>query len=962
MVNMEYLQLDAFTPEDLAEFKLYAGKGVLGVFIYNKNVYYNGNRFQIDESDYKVRSELRSGISVSPISVFRVFEGCDYSDNTISLGGINVSFKVGDIKFTVNGEIRNFSVAPFVYLGHVYVAVSDISDALGLGVLKCNKDRLTLIGERDVIEQLRDAMKKNAALETVASRETVGYYDAYKFTHEDFVMAKDNWRKLLCATPETIDLNDEGMKARIRAISNSAENILKRLHREPDAQILWGDNPPSISDDVMTQFAYIRELALAWGTYGSDLYHDESLKKDILYCYEWMYENMYGDAEINGTGWRSINDFNWWHWYVGGPDMLTDGLLIMENEMTEKAKRKYLKLFKYLLDNWRLRYTQDQCSGRMAVGTKCALLLEDPERLTISSNDYHIMLDIVLEGPGTHTDYCNYQHNLPYNMSYGQSNLHRVLRVGSVLSGTPLEFVSPRYYNQYMLFKYMFEAAMYQGRGFMCFLGRGAYHGELNSGIGVLSQIIPMIGNYGPDEAAAIKKFIKYSVKDPVNRKMLIDSCSISHYSTIMDILNDDSISDENDYFCAHAWFSADRATLHRDDYAFALSMPSYRHVTYECINHENHQGWYMNEGTLYLYTNNDKNAFDGINFSLNKRLAQRMPGTTVDVRPRPAVSISEGAFSTRDKVGCMDYDGKYIVAGMDYECYGRDFGEDDYVDTGYGGGNPKFPNDLVAKKAYFMFDDECVCLGAGINSTMNAEVLTTVEHRRLVKTDSDPLGVDLIYFNGSEMPHGAFELNFENPETAMVEGFAGFVFADAKNVTVSKYLYAIDPKEIKEPITIPDYAQKERPFVEITINHGKNPVDGTYAYAVLPYADAEKVNKYAADPDFEILCNTTKCQAVREKTLGVTGIVFYEAGECYGIKVDKACIVTFSDNDGVFNIKVCEPTNKEEAVSVEIDRPLKLKSADDRYTVECSDVTKLTLDVKLSVGEGYCAMFTERC
>ncbi len=366
-----------------------------------------------------------------------------------------------------------------------------------------------------------------------------------------------------------------------------------------------------------------------------------------------------------------------------------------------------------------------------------------------------------------------------------------------------------------------------------------------------------------------------------------------------------------------------------------------------------------MNDGTLYLYTNNDKNAFDGVNFVLNKRLAQRMPGTTVDVRPRPEVSISEGAFGSKEKVGWMDFDKKYIVAGMDYECYGRDVGEDDYVDTGYGGGNPKFPNDLVAKKAYFMFDDECVCLGAGINSTMNEDVITTVEHRRLVQTENDPKGQDKVTVNGNEMPYEVFETSFDKPKYATVEGFAGFVFSDAENITVSKYMYAIDPNGLKgDTPKPPEFAQKERPFIEMIINHGKNPTNASYAYAVLPYANEEKTKKYASDPDFEIISNTPECQAVREKNLGITGIIFYEAGECCGIKVDTAAIVTFSDRDGEFKIKVCEPTNKVNKVTVEINKKLEPVVIDNRYDITLSETTSLVLNTKDSVGEGYEATF----
>ncbi|MBQ6809448.1 MAG: hypothetical protein IJP09_01920 [Clostridia bacterium] len=958
MVKMEKFQLDAFTLEDLAEYEFYTKKGVLGVFIYNKNIYYKGERIQIDSENYKVRTELRSGVTVSPISVFRVLEGCEYGEDFITVNEKTLKFKVGESSYYVNGVEGEFQTKPFEFLSHIYIPIAEFAQVLGFSVYFCYKNRLILIGKEDVISQLKSAVIKNSALEIAAAREAVGYYDAYRFTHKDYVMAKDNWRKFLLGTPELIDMNDADIMRKVHSRATSALSLMSTMNRDKNAVILWGENPPSVTDDIMEQYAKIRDMALAWGTYGSELYHNDELENAIIFGLKWMNEHMYGDAEIEGRGWRDIKDFNWWHWYVGGPEALTDILLIMENQLSKEDIFKYIKPFKWFLDNWRLLYTQDQCSGRMSVGTKCALILEDPERLTISYNGYHVMLDIVLTGPGTHTDYCNYQHNLPYNMVYGLSNLDRVLKVGSILANTPLEFISPRCYNQYMLFKYMYEAAMYRGRGFTCFMGRAGNGTEIRQGIGVLCGILPMIGIYGPEEDAEIKHFIKYSIAEPENTEALKSGCTISHLPIVVDILNDDSISGENDYTCAHAWFTADRATQHKNDYAFTVSMPSYRHISYECINHENYTGWYMNDGGLYLYTNNDKNAFDGINFSMNKRLAHRIPGTTVDIRTRPEVSISEGWIPPSDKVGCMDFEGKYIVAGMDYQCYNMEVGDDAYVDTGYGGGLPKFPNDLVARKSYFMFDDECVCLGAGISSTMNADVNTIVEHRRLVKTEVNENGTDLISVNGKEMPIDIFDYIFDNPSYARVEGFAGFVFIDAPKVSVNKYFYSIKQEETKEQIIVPEYAKKDRPFIEIMINHGENPQNATYAYAVLPYATDEKLAKYSANPDFEIISNTSECQAVREKTLGVTGIIFYEAGECSGIKVDRACLVTFSEKGREFKIKICEPTNKTERVNVEISKNLSLVSAHDRYAVDCADVTKLTLDVSSSEGEGYEATF----
>ena len=91
---------------------------------------------------------------------------------------------------------------------------------------------------------------------------------------------------------------------------------------------------------------------------------------------------------------------------------------------------------------------------------------------------------------------------------------------------------------------------------------------------------------------------------------------------------------------------------------------------------------------------------------------------------------------------------------------------------------------------------------------------------------------------------------------------------------------------------------------------------------------------------------------------LGVTGIVFYTAGECCGISVDRPALVTFSDTDGEFKIKVCEPTNKADTLNVTVAKSLKLKAADRRYTVVEGNSTRLTLDTSLSVGEAYEAVF----
>lgn len=940
MSYMPPIPQDVYTPEDKAEYERLSKDGVLTLFIYSKTYYFGGERIQFDESNYKVRTELRKGNTVVPVDAFGVF-GIDYSE----------ALKIDD-----------FSIKPFENKGKIFVPAVEFAKKLGLSVILAYKDRVTVIGSEEKITEINNAFKKSENMGVAAADLVIGKYDPYKFTSADYKMARDKWRKALVSCPEDIDLNNEDIKRRLESNEKGIEDLLNSMNRGENIPILWGDAPPSESEDILFQFSKINSLAYGYGTYGTKFYHNEELREAIVFALEWMYANMYGEAELEGRGWRDINAYNWWHWYVGGPNQLTDALIIMGEAIPKEDQLRYMKLFKWLLENWRLEYNTDKSPSRVATGAKYAIIAEDPEKLEVAATDYHIMLETVVEGEGTRHDYCYYCHGIPYSLTYGFMLIDRVLKTAVNFAGTPLEYVSNRYYDQFMLVRYMFDAALYKGRGLKCFFGRGFTNPDTNKGYETVGDVIKMLGSYGAEEDEYLEGFIKRTLTFDHMKKGMLAGCPLSDYETLKRILEDENIPSENKEDYAYAWFNSDRAVQHKKNYAIAVAMPSYRHVSYESINHNNQTGWYTGDGTVYFYTETDPDEFAGENFILNPRLAQRMPGTTVDSRERDAVSISEGWIPDNDKVGCMDFEKKYIVAGMDYTSYHNEVFDESYYDMGHGGAKPKFINDLVAKKAYFMFEDECVCIGSGINSTMNSDILTTVEHRRLMKFEENPYGADKITVNGIETETELFSKDFKNPSYARVEGFAGYVFLDAENVSVSKYMHAYS-KDYAELVCHEGYkpvaSEEPRPFVEILINHGKNPTNGSYAYVMLPYATEEKTKAYAENPNVEILSNTNKIQAVKDKTLCITGIIFYEAGECAGIKVDKPCIVTFKEKDGEFLIKVCEPTNKEDTLNVEILKPLSPISVHNRYDVIYGNATHLTLNTKESYGEGYEARFT---
>jgi hyaluronate lyase len=497
----------------------------------------------------------------------------------------------------------------------------------------------------------------------------------------------------------------------------------------------------------------------------------------------------------------------------------------------------------------------------------------------------------------------------------------------------------------------------------MGFNGRGISGSEMGSGISIANGLLPMIGLFGDDEDRYLKKIIKRYCSYPKFAASLKAACSLYYLAKLMEILNDDTISGENDFELTHAWYTGDRIAQHRNNYAFMLCMPSSRHPNYESIDEANRKGWYTCDGSLYLYTAADYKSFDGAHFIANEHIAYRIPGTTVDEQVRKPWAYRSGWRAKRDFSGCMQLDRKYAAGAFDYESYHYEGHENDgKTDDGYGGGFVYHENDLVAKKAYFFFDKECVCLGAGINSTMNSPVNTTVEHRRLVKDTDTAFGLEDITVDGKLMPKAEYS-EAGNAKWATLEGVGSYVFLENSNVYYNKYSVKGEMK-VADMYYRPDpdderYGDLGKPFFELGISHGANPDAATYAYAILPTTTSDEASAYAKAPEVEIISNTPECQALRKSAEGVSFYVFHQAGTCEDITVSEPCIVAVKTNGSEYRISVCDPTQKLTGISVSVAKALKLTDAVMQYSVNEGESTEITVDVTNACGESFSAYFT---
>ncbi|MBE6560938.1 MAG: hypothetical protein E7662_07415 [Ruminococcaceae bacterium] len=912
-----------FTAEHERAFIEFTRGGAAAVLIYSPNVLANGKVSRLDKDNRAVRTFAIGGIIYVPVVFFDHFPDVKWDGEKLIRG--SASYAAGDIS---TGGIPA-------------VQVLAAANALGFSAKAYCEGRFIAVGSADDIAVLDE----DPALVHAGSYAILGEYDAATFTAEEFRKAKDNWRKKLVGTPEGNDMSNPAVAGKIAYIEKRCEEVLADMHRgtnppEDDPEILFGNEPATESAHATRLYRYVTEMTRAYATPGSKYYRDASLLDNILYALGWLYRHIYGEAEIREEGWRSTRIFNWWDWYVGVPEYLTDIIFMIEDHLTKEEIKKYLACTEYVFEDQKKYRTP---MSRICICTKVGLALEDPAYMLQEYKDYDVLLEREKTSGSLLEDYCCFTHGMPYNMAYGILHLDRVLLVASILAGTALEYASPQMYNQFMMAKYMFEAAMYRAQGFVMFAGRSNFRAEVDGGVAVMVNLLPMIGVFGADEDLYIKSMIKRNCQRPDVAEMMRSRCSLYDLALFEDLMRDESVPADREYTYAHAWYTGDRAAQHRNDYAVAIAMSTRREPSYESINSANKTGWYTGDGALYLYTKYDGNQYDGVNFINNLNIAYRYPGTTEDSRPRVHRSImgSESWRMPTDFAGSLQFEDQYIAAAQDFVSFDFAGPDKNIPDTGYGGSIAVHRNDLRAKKAWFCFDNETVVLGAGITSTMDSPVHTTVEHRRIVHDGE--AGYSRLYRCSGKtetLPDAAHESTVINADWLCMEGHAGFVFLENTELYLSRY----------NCDTCAD-----QPYFEARIEHGSNPTNASYAYAILPYAGAEQLNAYKADPDVQILSNTAALQAVREKTLGITGYAFHESGICGDIGTDTPCIIMEKVCDGIRSMVLTDPTHLTEKITVTVEGQYKCAEADPMAEVVCGDgKATITYDTTLSNGRPF--------
>lgn len=394
-----------------------------------------------------------------------------------------------------------------------------------------------------------------------------------------------------------------------------------------------------------------------------------------------------------------------------------------------------------------------------------------------------------------------------------------------------------------------------------------------------------MRGNYStfsaPGRQIANKGKLKTSNNEILERMKLLDSNFSPFYDTAIQRLTGRQSPSYGIHPVHNHYWISDYTTHLRPEYSFDVRCVSINTIRTEQVNDENLKGYFLSDGATNVTVDGDEyyNVFPSWDWS-------RIPGTTTP------------HYDTLANMGTTRISGSTtFVGGVSDSLYGASV-----YDMSYS----TFDN-IKAKKAWFFFDKEIVCLGAGISSTASNDINTTV-NQCLAKDG-------ITYFDNSEQTFTAGQSQEYNGTIKWVlHDKIGYVFPDSERIGVSSKTQTGNWYNIAQSQTD---ATVSNDVFTLWINHGIQPSGAKYSYIVVPnISSSSQMENYVNDDDIEIAENNDTIQSVYNKNLNLWEIIFYKGNfkfkkDSFTLWTNQPCVIMFKRDtvNGKITGHIADPT-----------------------------------------------------
>ena len=543
----------------------------------------------------------------------------------------------------------------------------------------------------------------------------------------------------------------------------------------------------------------------------------------------------------------------WWYETIGTPSVVSRVLLLYDGDLSDAQRKKGLEI----VDRATMTSTGQNLIWHASIVATGGILKRDPRLVARAFR--RIATEIrITTAEGIQPDFSFHQHGpCVYNHGYGAGFTSDCARLAALLSGTAFAFPDEKID---ILTRYILDGSQWMARG------RTPEYGAKGREITRSGQRVDYL-----------RSASRHMLQVDTGREQEFRDLASRTSSRARPPLEGNR----------HFW-RADLMMHHRKSYAASARMHSVRNVNTDGLSgcFEGLKSHFLADGCSYLYRTGEEyvDIFPAWDW-------QRVPGTTVALGPER--SGEPRRKGTTSFVGGVS-DGHYGMAAFDLERDG-----------------------LRARKAWFFFDDEYVCLGAGIVGPGRKPVVTTVNQCHL---------------KGKVVADGCGTLSAPSDETRSLGGptwvhhdRVAYVFPDEADVRLRAGEQRGSWKLISSQSS--DHPIAHDVF-KLWIDHGTRPRNATYCYAVVPGVTAADAKGYAAALPVRVLRNEHDLQAVRHRGLRLTGIVFHKPGALevsrgLTIGVDRACLLLVRQRGERLVITAANPRNRKMTVNVTVSRQL---------------------------------------
>jgi hyaluronate lyase len=807
---------------------------------------------------------------------------------------------------------------------------------------------MSFLNKFSVLRECRKAASRNASRLALFGR-----YSRMSFSFillgcaltcraDEFDVLREKWADMLTGGSH-LDLADPAVVSAITRLSSSANSYWSTMEKSQTRTFLWHDLASTTdTGDITANYERLRSMALAYSTPGSSLKGNALLRADIVSGLDWVYANRYNET-------TPMHD-EWWHLEIGAPAELVDTTALMFADLSTSQVASYMRAVEKFTpsatmptpDGTKWSFTAANRMWKIHIVTIRGIIVKDGAKLLSARDAFSDLFLYVKRGDGFYADGSFIQHRgHPYTAGYGASLFGRLAPVLALLNGPNKESTSgsswkvtdPNIANLYRLVFVALEPLIYRGGIMAMVQGREISRRSASEhaiGHGIMHNIL-LISQFAPEaDSVRMRSMLKYWAEADTSLSF-VDTAPLGLKDAVRQLLADSSVIPRSELIGNYVFAGMDRVVHLAPGFGLGLSMSSSRVYAYESIHGENVNGWHTGEGMLYLY-NSDLTQFDD-NFwpTVDPR---RLPGTTVDVGQIRAPASGQSEAPATTWVGGATL-GVYGAAGMQLRGWG---------------------STLKAKKSWFMFDKEVVCLGSDISSSDSRPIETVVENRLLHGGGDNTLTVD-----------GARKAGVLGWSEAMQDVTWAHLAGQTPDADIGYYFPASANlhglREARSGVWNETTKAVTRNYLTLWLSHGTNPAGATYSYVLLPGYSAAQVSDYSKHPRVEVLTNSDRIQAARANSLGLTGANFWSDGRSsIGIiTVDKMASVLVQTEGAILDVAVSDPTQVDKgAITIELaSSALKLISADAGVTIErLSPTIRILVGVEDAAGKTFHARF----